>query len=330
MSNPVHRLREVGFLRHALFFAGLVVVLLELMLSWRSSSARSQYRADAFVVMRPFTNAVLEPSFERGVIRSIPGVSRLYFQRSIMVHTAQATAPVTNEAVVIQVAAVGTTAEAAQQNANDAVPRLCALLRQLYGGVTAELLNQAHGARPLSFWHDGLELRLGRRRDMQPMPPSGEVVFTGSGVSLDPGPNWEQHYTGIASTVRCEPTLVGLGEFNGGFIGVDVHPLGTDVPNLKSAVAHLRSSSLKHPQTINGSFKEDEFTTDSGLHGICASFAQADGSGANLYQTRHFDYLVTNAQGRCVDIHYMAVAGKESGAIHRMIRQTLRLSKDLP
>ncbi len=163
---------------------------------------------------------------------------------------------------------------------------------------------------------------------MQPMPPSGEVVFTGSGVSLDPGPNWEQHYTGSPSIVRCEPTLVGVGEFNGGFIWGDVHPLGTNVPNLESAVGRLRGGFAKNSKAINGSFKEEEFTTDSGLHGICASFTQADGSGANLYQTRHFDYLVTNAQGRCVDIHYMAVAGKESGAIHRMIRQTLRLSKD--
>lgn len=231
---------KTNFPRRALFFTCLVALLLAVFFFYLSDSNGPRYRADAFVVMRPFTNAVLEATFERNVIRTTPGVFRLYFQQSQNVHTVRAAAPVTNVSVVIQVAAVGSTAEVAQQTANDAATRLCALIRKLYVGTTAEILNQARGARPYSFRQDGLKFRLGRRSSTDYTPPAGTVVFTGSGISLDPGDDWKQHYISDPPSARCQPMLMGEGQFNGAFIQIHLSSRMRRGVSCSSATVRLR------------------------------------------------------------------------------------------
>lgn len=303
-----------------MFLVCFAAAVLILVFFYVSRSGGPRYRADAFIVMRPFKNTVLEPSFERHVRQSFPGVFRLYFQKSVHVRTAAA-GSVTNDSMVIQIAVLGNSVEAAQNTANDAAPRICALLRQLYAGTTAEVLNEAHDARPYSSWRDRLKLRLGRRSSVEPTPTLGIVVFTGSGVSLEPGENWKQHYSDTVGL--CEPTLVGDGKFKSGFM--HAYLLGVDCSDLTAAVAGVRQQFDKDATAIKGSFAEKAITTDSGLHVVCASFSRAYAARGTFMETRQQKYVVTNAQGRFVVISYIAVAKSESEAVNQMIRKSLQL-----
>jgi len=79
------------------------------------------------------------------------------------------------------------------------------------------------------------------------------------------------------------------------------------------------------PDVINGSFKQEEFTTDSGLKGMHVSYDLKLKAGGRSIPARNHIYIVNNRKGACVGIGYTTLVEKDTEGVHQMIRQTLRL-----
>jgi hypothetical protein len=284
-----------------------------------------QYRAEALVTVRPFNNTLLQPAFERQIRRSTPGIIKVQFQLSTWSETnLKGTTKETNG--VIRLVAAGHTMAEAERRATEAASGVCARLKELYG-TSANLLHRVHGTpRSAIHEHSRFRLRLGSAGP-GPFPTGGPVYFPSQGISLDPGSGWMRHYS-LGREPAGDLVLTGEGDFNGA--SIHAFSLGPTSTNVESTVAHVRPQLLQQRGIIESSLKEEPFTSVSGLHGKHVSFTrQYPGRGPVrggmmvMTQTEH-DYIVTNAQLRCVEISYVTVSGSESEGVQRMIRSTLK------
>jgi len=76
------------------------------------------------------------------------------------------------------------------------------------------------------------------------------------------------------------------------------------------------------------SFKQEDFTSDSGIRGIHFSYECSDPQHPERKVTsklRMHKYLFHNKVGRCVVISYLTPADRDSDTVHQMIRKTLIL-----
>ena len=110
-----------------LLFAALGVLLLGITLVCVATSSGPRYRAESFIVVRPFTNAVFARSFEAQVIGTIPGVLRLELVPMRSAIPPSMTPGATNGAG-IRILAVGATAEGAHCAATNGATRLCVII----------------------------------------------------------------------------------------------------------------------------------------------------------------------------------------------------------
>lgn len=318
----------------------LALVLLVGILVFRASRDQSRaYIAESLLIVRPFNNTFLTRAFEREVRRSSPGIKRLGFQVSTESETTpKGTICQTNG--VIRLVAAGRTAADAERLANSASDGLCATLRQHYG-VSATPIGQAHGA-PSSAFHEPYRLRFGNATPGY-FPTAGRVFYERSAISIDPGYGWTRSYTllrtkGMGREREPDLHLIGKGKFNGGFI--HQFPMSPEFTNVQSGIADRRSKANLQQGLIESSWKEEPFATESGLHGVHASFNREYPApfrgGTVLMATTTHEYLVTNAQSRCVCVHYVGasssnarpgdtISATTSEEVQRMIRRTLRV-----
>jgi hypothetical protein len=152
--------------------------------------------------------------------------------------------------------------------------------------------------------------------------PPGAVSFDGSGVVLVPGADWQP--TDARSSLRmvCRPVLKGA---DGSIIKVYAPRDGTDA---QSGVALLRSQAAAMPGVWQDSFKQEDFTSDSGIRGIHLSYECSDPQHPERKVTsklRTHHYLFHNKAGSCVVIFYLTPADRDSDTVHQMIRKTLIL-----
>ncbi|MBN9694087.1 MAG: hypothetical protein J0M24_27925 [Verrucomicrobia bacterium] len=157
------------------------------------------------------------------------------------------------------------------------------------------------------------------RQSTEATPPSsGAVAFSGSGITLTPGDGWKRIEI-AAGPGQCPPTLVGTG----GMVQVLVLPPDRSDPQV--AVKGLRAAFDANTKAVKDSFKQEQFTTESGLQGIRASYSQQSEEDGRVTESRSYNYIVRNRDGRGVGVNYIATAQSDSDAIHQMIRKTLRL-----
>jgi len=152
--------------------------------------------------------------------------------------------------------------------------------------------------------------------------PPGAVSFDGSGILLVPGAGWQPTDARSSLQMICPPVLEGQ---DGGMIKVYAPRDRTDV---QSGVALLRSEGAAMPGVWQDSFKQEDFTSDSGIRGIHLSYECSDPKHpehkeASKLRTHH--YVFTNRVGRCVVIFYLNFADRDSDTVHQMIRKTLIL-----
>ena len=165
----------------------------------------------------------------------------------------------------------------------------------------------------------GVVLVACNRQSTEATPPSsGAVAFSGSGITLTPGDGWKRIEV-AAGPGQCPPTLVGTG----GMVQVLVLPPDRSDPQV--AVTGLRAVFDANTEAVKDSFKQEQFTTESGLQGIRVSYSQQSEKGGRVTESRSYNYIVHNLEGRGVDVNYIATAQSDSDAIHQMIRKTLRL-----
>ena len=149
-------------------------------------------------------------------------------------------------------------------------------------------------------------------------PPSGAVAFSGSGITLTPGDGWKRIEI-AAGPGQCPPTLVGTG----GMVQVLVLPPDRSDPQV--AVTGLRAAFDANPKAVKDSFKQEQFTTESGLQGVRVSYSQQSEKDGRATESRSYNYIVRNRESRGVGVNYIATAQSDSDAVHLMIRKTLRL-----
>ena len=139
---------------------GVAILLLGIALFWLAPTRGGRYQAQSRVIAMLCTNAVFGRSFESRVVQRVPGVIGLRVYTSFSTRPTPTTPGLTNGAGM-DIVVLGETSAEAQRLANEAAVTLCATVRQLYGG-TASVVDLANGARPYSYFHETLELKVAR------------------------------------------------------------------------------------------------------------------------------------------------------------------------
>ena len=137
-----------------LLIACFGALILGVAVLWLAPTGSGRYVATSRVVVMPYTNAVLGPSFELGVVKKSRGVIRFRFFTSFSTRPTPTTPGITNGAG-IEIVVSGATSVEARQLANEAAVTLCASARQLFGG-NALVVDLANRARPYSPFHDSV------------------------------------------------------------------------------------------------------------------------------------------------------------------------------
>src|SRR5215212_1003032 len=94
--------------------------------------------------------------------------------------------------------------------------------------------------------------------------PSHRVDFKPALVSIDPGEGWRRMDI-PAAPPTCTPRLMGK-------VGMINALLLEDVTDIKKAADQLQTSFSSTGKALPDSFKQEDFTTDSGLPGIHLSY----------------------------------------------------------
>lgn len=130
-------------------FGVLLLIVLALLFAFRGET---RYRADARVLVEPYTNVFFLRSFQSQVIHTIPEVLALHVTPALSAIPGSGV-PVLTNGVGILVTAVSGTSHDAQLAANEASAKLCQLVSTNYG-MTAHVVDRAATARRYSFFHD--------------------------------------------------------------------------------------------------------------------------------------------------------------------------------
>jgi hypothetical protein len=146
----------------------------------------------------------------------------------------------------------------------------------------------------------------------------GEVVFSRAGIALTVGEGWQRIDADPGIPV-CPPTLVS----RAGMVRAMI--FDANRPDPQSAATRLRASFEADADSDKTSFRQEEFTTASGLTGVHLSYSSHHQKGGTVTEMRSHNYIVKNKDGRCVAISYIVSAGAESDSVHQMVRKTLRL-----
>jgi hypothetical protein len=145
--------------------------------------------------------------------------------------------------------------------------------------------------------------------------PSHRVDFTPARVSIDPGEGW--NVLNIPpDPPSCSPQLISkLGIINA--VMVD-----SDITEVNKAAEKLQAVFSNTGKAQPDSFKQEPFTTDSGLNGIHLSYTGKSSDGSANMRSHSF---ITQRASQCVSISYITTADVESPAVLEAIRKTLRV-----
>ena len=315
-------------LRRGVIGCCLAIVLLAGTLVFRQlrNSSRTCF-AESLLVVRPFNTGLLAPAFEREVMRTSPAIVCLEFCPAPLKQTTlKGTTLQTNG--IIRLVAAGDTAADAKRSADSAAGAVGSLLDRHYSIHSvpigpAQIVSSSALRKP--FWP-----KLGHPTSPY-FPTAGRVLFPIPAISIDPGDSWLRSYT-VWPKPECGLTLIGKGRFNGSFINAFV--FGPEITNVQSAVESRRGDVAGQQGFIANSWKEEPFGAESGLHGTHISYrlqypTPVRGWMGLMTQTSH-EYLVTNAQSRCVGILNTTaslkspVSADASANVQEIMRRTLR------
>jgi len=158
----------------------------------------------------------------------------------------------------------------------------------------------------------------GRKSARSVAQQPGEVVFARAGLSLVVGDGWQRIDLDPGVPV-CPPTLVGPA----GMIRAMI--FDTNRPDPQTAAAKLRASFEANPDADRASFRQEDFTTETGLAGVHLAYTARPQKDGIVTEMRSHNYIVKNKEGRCVAISYTVPSQAEADSVHQMVRRTLRL-----
>jgi hypothetical protein len=159
-----------------------------------------------------------------------------------------------------------------------------------------------------------------------PSPITGTVSFSGSGASLTPGEGWYRCELSAGQEVfltdgtHCGPVIAN----ESGMLTVSLRD--KQHSSLESMAASMRAECDSLASADKHSFHREKFVTEGGLRGLHVSYVQRNVQpDGRVTKTRCHHYLVNRADGRGVDIAYLANSERESKSAHEMIRKSLNL-----
>jgi hypothetical protein len=146
--------------------------------------------------------------------------------------------------------------------------------------------------------------------------PSHRVTFSPANVSIDPGDGWKVLIT-AANPPVCSPRLVrSEGMINALLMEEETDP--------REAANKLQARFSQNAKAVPDSFKQEDFTSDSGLTGVHLSYT--GGTADSLIpDTRSHNFITKNMLGKCVSISYITSVSNESPAVIEAIRKTVRV-----
>jgi hypothetical protein len=146
--------------------------------------------------------------------------------------------------------------------------------------------------------------------------PSHRINFKPANVSVDPGEGWKRLDVAAEAPV-CSPRLI----CNAGMINALYLDDFTDV---KKAADFLQSRFATTGNAAADSFKQEDFTTDSGLRGIHLSYTAVSKDGGTPGERSH-SFITQNMMGKCISVSYITSPGDESAAVIQAICKSLRV-----
>jgi len=158
-----------------------------------------------------------------------------------------------------------------------------------------------------------------KRKTADTLPQTaGVVVFPDAGVSLVVGDGWQRIDIGPGLPV-CPPTLVGAD----GIVRAMLFAPG--ITDLQAATNTVRSMFDGDSGAVKDSYRQEGFTTDSGLQGQHISYSVQTTKNGSTTEARSHRFLVQRQDGRIVAISYIAIGKSDSEAVHQMIQKSLKL-----
>jgi hypothetical protein len=142
------------------------------------------------------------------------------------------------------------------------------------------------------------------------------VTFSPANMSIDPGKGWKELKV-PALPPACSPRLVS----KAGMINALL--LDEEVTDIKAAAGRLQSSLINAGKAAADGFKQENFTTASGLAGIHFFYTGKSSTSDTPIRSHHF--VTHNMLGRCVSISYMTSPELESAEVIESITRTLRV-----
>jgi len=143
------------------------------------------------------------------------------------------------------------------------------------------------------------------------------VAFSPANMSIDPGKGWKAVQIPVTLAV-CSPRLVS----KAGMINAVL--LDEDLTEVKAAAAKLQANLVAAGKAPAEAFKQEEFTTATGLAGVHVSYT-GKSSKSDSPDVRSHHFITRNMLGRCVSISYITSSDVESAAVLESIGKTLRV-----
>lgn len=142
------------------------------------------------------------------------------------------------------------------------------------------------------------------------------VTFSPANMSIDPGKGWKEVKV-LATPPVCSPRLV----CKSGMINALL--LDEELTDAKTAAEKMQTSLVAAGKAPADGFKQEEFTTGTGLPGIYFSYTGK--SSKNDADVRSHHFITRNMRGRCVSISYITSPEQESSILIAAIIKTLRV-----
>jgi len=142
------------------------------------------------------------------------------------------------------------------------------------------------------------------------------VTFSPANMSLDPGKGWQIVKIPAMPPV-CSPRLVS----QSGMINTLL--LDEDATDVKAAADKLKASLVAAGKAPADAFKQEDFTTASGLAGVHFSYTGKSSKGDTDVRSHHF--ITRNMHSQCVDVSYITSPELESSNLIGAIIKTLRV-----
>jgi len=143
------------------------------------------------------------------------------------------------------------------------------------------------------------------------------VTFSPANMSINPGKGWKEVKV-PATLAVCSPRLIN----KSGMINALL--LDEDLKDVKAAAEKLQANLVAAGKAPADGFKQEEFTTASGLAGVHFSYT-GKSSKSETPDVRSHHFITRNMHGRCISISYITSPELESSNLIAAITRTLRV-----